>query len=194
VKDKPVKAHPTLGCCGLDCGLCTRYYTVGSSRCPGCCGPGFFEKHPSCGYITCCVRKEGLEVCALCDRFPCSRFEPWLEDCAEHDSFVTHARVKDNMDFIRERGLAPFLEQQSKRMGLLGRMLQGFDDGRSRSFYCIATTLLPVPDLETALDECERSVNEAGIAAGDAKSKARLLRRHLEGVAAGAGIELKLRK
>ena len=193
MRDEPVKSHPTLGCCGLDCGLCPRHYTVGVSRCPGCCGPGFFEKHPSCGYITCCVRNEGLEVCALCDRFPCPRFEPWLETCAEHDSFITHARVKDNMEFIRERGLAPFLEQQSKRIGLLARMLQHFDDGRSRSFYCIATALLPVPDLQTALEESERSVSGQGIAAADTKAKARVLRQHLEGIAAREGIHLRLK-
>jgi hypothetical protein len=26
--------HPTIGCCGIDCGLCPRYYTDGPSRCP----------------------------------------------------------------------------------------------------------------------------------------------------------------
>lgn len=34
----------TLGCCGLDCGLCPRFYTEGSSRCPGCCGENFEKK------------------------------------------------------------------------------------------------------------------------------------------------------
>jgi hypothetical protein len=64
MSERPIKAYPTLGCCGLDCGLCSRYYTVGTSRCPGCCGPEFFDKMPSCAYITCCVKKKGLEVCA----------------------------------------------------------------------------------------------------------------------------------
>ena len=85
MSERPVKAHPTLGCCGLDCGLCPRYYTVGASRCPGCCGPGFFEKHPSCGYITCCVKRKNLEVCSQCDEFPCSRFAPWLFTITEED-------------------------------------------------------------------------------------------------------------
>ncbi|HNR04634.1 MAG TPA: DUF3795 domain-containing protein, partial [Bacillota bacterium] len=46
------KIH-TLGCCGLDCGLCPRFFTEGASRCPGCCGVDFENKHPSCSFITC---------------------------------------------------------------------------------------------------------------------------------------------
>jgi hypothetical protein len=71
----PVKKYPTIAVCGLDCGLCPRYYTEGPSRCPGCAGPGFFDKHPSCSFITCCVKKKGLEVCAECADFPCAKFK-----------------------------------------------------------------------------------------------------------------------
>lgn len=194
MSERPVKEFPTLGCCGLDCGLCPRYYTVGSSRCPGCCGPEFFNKHPSCGYITCCVKKKGLEVCARCDEFPCSRFEPWLDNCGEHDSFVTHARVKTNMDFIMEHGIERFLEQQKERLSLLGRMLGEFDDGRSRSFYCIASTLLPIADLKDALEISERKLREDTAAAGDIKTRARTLRTCLNDLATGRDIELKLKK
>src|SRR5512136_3302859 len=97
MKEHPVKTFPTIGCCGIDCGLCPRYYTTGSSRCPGCAGPDFFEKHPSCGHITCCVKTRKLEVCSQCDEFPCSRFESW----ADGDSFVTHQKTLFNLDSIR---------------------------------------------------------------------------------------------
>jgi hypothetical protein len=69
------KKYPTIGVCGLDCGLCPRYYTVGSSRCPGCGGPDFLNKHPSCSFITCCVKKKNHEVCAECSEFQCSKFK-----------------------------------------------------------------------------------------------------------------------
>ncbi len=62
LKKYPTRKYSTIGVCGLDCGLCPRYYTVGTSRCPGCCGPDFFNKHPSCSFITCCVKKKDLEV------------------------------------------------------------------------------------------------------------------------------------
>ena len=122
--EQPIKKHLTLGCCGLDCGLCPRYYTVGSSRCPGCCGPNFFNKHPSCTYITCCVKKRKLEVCAQCDEFPCSKFDSWLVGGVEYDSFVTHKKAHLNMIFIRKYGIKKFIEQQSLRIRLLETMLK----------------------------------------------------------------------
>lgn len=193
MKERPVKNYPTLGCCGLDCGLCPRYYSAGPSRCPGCSGPDFFNKHPSCGYITCCVKKKGLEVCAQCDEFPCPKFSSWLDKLMIEDSFLTHQKVKSNLYFIKEQGLEKFLKQQAKRISLLERMLKDFDDGRSKSFYCIAATLLPVAELETLLGEAEHKIKVEKVKAGDTKTKAKILRGFLEGFAAKGGVELKLR-
>ena len=193
MSERPLKTYPTLGCCGLDCGLCPRYYSSGPSRCPGCAGLDFFNKHPSCGYITCCVKKRGLEVCARCDEFPCSKFASWLDKLTIEDSFLTHQKIKPNLYFIRERGLDKFLKQQKKRIKLLEKMLKDFDDGRSKSFYCIATTLLPVVELENLLCEAERKVKLEKVKADDIKTKAKILRGFLEGFAAKGGVELKLR-
>jgi len=192
--ERPVKKYPILGCCGLDCGLCPRYYTVGSSRCPGCAGPDFFGKHPSCGHITCCVKKKRREVCAQCDEFPCSKFAFWLDKLTLEDSFLTHQKIKSNLYFIKEQGLERFLEQQNKRIKLLERMLRDFDDGRSRSFYCIATALLPVTELEALLGEAERKIKMDGVKSDDTKSKAKILKELLNGFAAKGGVELKLRR
>ena len=85
-KEYPVKDFPTIACCGLDCGLCPVYYTKGPSKCPGCCGLDFFNKHPSCSIITCCVKEHKFETCAECDEFPCSKIDKW-DIC---DSFISH--------------------------------------------------------------------------------------------------------
>jgi hypothetical protein len=193
MKEQPVKTYPTLGCCGLDCGLCPRYYTVGTSRCPGCAGSDFFNKHPSCGHVTCCVKKKGLEVCAQCDEFPCSKFASWLDKWVIEDSFLTYQKIKSNLYFIRERGLDKFLKQQKKRIKLLERMLEDFDDGRSKSFYCIATTLLPVAELETLINEAERRMKVEKVKANDTQTKAKILRELLSDFAAKGGVELQLR-
>src|SRR5512145_448571 len=66
-----LKKYETIGCCGIDCGLCPRFHTKGDSACPGCGGVNFKEKHPSCGFVTCCVIKNGMEVCADCKDYPC---------------------------------------------------------------------------------------------------------------------------
>jgi hypothetical protein len=57
-----LKKHETIAACGIDCGLCPRFYTKGNSACPGCGGLNFKEKHPSCGVLTCCVLKNGFET------------------------------------------------------------------------------------------------------------------------------------
>jgi hypothetical protein len=167
---------------------------VGSSRCPGCCGPDFFNKHPSCGYITCCVKKKRLEVCALCDEFPCRRFEPSLAGGEEYDSFLTSKKIKPNLDFIRKHGLKKFVEGQGQRMKSLETMLKDYDDGRSKSFYCTATALLPIGDLAAALESARKKIKVDKISPDDIKTRAKILRGFLEDFAAQEGIELKLRK
>ena len=194
MSEHPIKQYPTIGCCGLDCGLCPRYYTVGSSRCPGCCGPDFFNKHPSCSFITCCVKKEGLEVCAECNEFPCSKFEGLTKDDEVYDSFLTYRKVMSNLDFIGEHGVEKFIESQKKRIELLETMLKRFDDGRSKSFYCIATTLLSIEDLEKSLENSEQKIREDKIGVEDVKTTSKILKGFLNEVADRDGIELKLRK
>jgi len=193
VKEHPIKQFPTIGCCGLDCGLCPRYYTVGSSRCPGCAGPDFLEKHPSCGYITCCVKKKGLEVCAQCGEFPCAKFESWLGNLEQYDSFLTHQRTRPNLDSIRTHGIESFMEQQTKRMTLLKTMLKNFDDGRTKSFYCTAATLLPIADLEESLRHSLQQLKQDKVTSEDIKRRAGILRDFLKDCAARTGVDLKLR-
>jgi hypothetical protein len=144
------KKYPTIGVCGLDCGLCPRYYTVGSSRCPGCGGPDFLNKHPSCSFITCCVKKKNLEVCAECSEFQCSKFKSNEEyqQVKESSSYPSCKKVIPNLNFIKEHGIKKFVEQQKKRIELLEIMIENFDDGRSKSFFCISCALLPLDKLQ----------------------------------------------
>ncbi len=193
--NQPVKSYPTLGCCGLDCGLCPRYHTVGGSKCPGCCGQDFFNKHPSCSLITCCVKQKGLEVCAQCDEFPCSKFKRLTGDGGKAgDSFLTYKKLVPNLEYVREQGIEKFIEQQKKRIAVLDTMLRDFDDGRSKSYYCIAATLLTVSDLEESLNRAEQEIKTNRVALDDTKARAKILRGFLEGCADKDGIELKLRK
>lgn len=168
--------HPTIGCCGIDCGLCPRHHTDGSSRCPGCGAEGFEKVHPSCGYLTCCVKKRGLAVCAQCEDYPCKRFD---KETGERDSFVLHRRVLPNQNGIREHGLETFLAHQSERVAFLETALAKHDDGRSKNFYCIAAALISVGGLKVAL--------QRAIDGEDLKSV-------LTELAAAEGQELRLKK
>jgi hypothetical protein len=180
-----MKQYPIIGCCGIDCGLCPRYHTDGSSACPGCAAPDFREKHPSCGFVTCCVTTRGFETCADCPEYPCSRFDREREG---RDSFVTHRKVFDNLNAIRKNGYEAFLDIQSERMDLLQRLLHDFNDGRSKSYFCLACALLPGSDIPALTDVLP------GIPDGlDAKEKNKLARALIDLLSGQRGIELVLR-
>ena len=182
--NKPVKTYPTIGVCGLDCGLCPRYYTVGTSRCPGCCGPGFFNKRPTCSFITCCVKKKNLEVCAECSEFPCSKFKDAEEyQSLETSSYPPYRKIMPNLNFIREYRIKKFIEQQERRIKLLETMIENFDDGRSRSFYCKSAALLDLTTLENALDKAIQKIKTDNIKPNDTKTKAKILKGILSEIA-----------
>ena len=191
-----LKTYPTIGCCGLDCGLCPRYYTVGHSRCPGCAGPNFFNKHPSCFFITCCVKKKNLEVCAECSEFPCSKFKSNEEyqQLQESSSYPSCKKVIPNLNFIKKHGIKKFIEQQRSRIKLLETMIKNFDDGRSRSFFCKATTLLDLTGLTSSLDKAARKIKTDKIRQNDVKKKAQILKEIIKKTAFKEGVELVKKK
>jgi hypothetical protein len=187
-----VKIYPTIAVCGLDCGLCPRYYTVGTSRCPGCCGPEFFSKHPTCSFITCCVKKKNLEVCAECSDFPCSKFksEKEYQQLKESSSYPSYKKVMPNLNYIKKHGIEKFIEQQKKRIKLFETMIANFDDGRSRSFYCKSAALLDLTTLENSLDTAIQKAKTDNIKPNDTKTKAKILKGILSGNALKEGVEL----
>ncbi|MBE0661558.1 MAG: DUF3795 domain-containing protein [Bacteroidales bacterium] len=179
-----LKQYETIGSCGIDCGLCPRFYTSGNSACPGCGGLNFKEKHPSCGFLTCCVIKNKFEVCSDCPEYPCKRFD---SEKNGYDSFVTHKKVFANLDFIQSKGIEKFLENQKTRMEILNELLNNYDDGRSKGFYCLSCALLPVDKLHETLGFAQNLNNELEL-----KEKSRHIKDFLIKVADSLNIELKL--
>jgi hypothetical protein len=192
-----LRMYPTVGVCGLDCGLCPRYYTAGPSRCPGCGGPGFSQKHPSCSFITCCVKKRGLEVCSQCTEFPCSKV-PTEEECRKvplSPSYPPYRNVLPNLKFVGEEGISAFRKVQEERIVLFRNMIQEFDDGRSKSFLCRAAALLEPETLRVSLDMAAREAAETGSKRTcDRSERAKVLRRILTEAGQREGIELRVRK
>ena len=190
--DSDLKKFPAIGVCGLDCGLCPRYYTVGTSTCPGCGGHNFFDKHPSCSFITCCVKKHNLEVCAECSDFPCFKFksDKGYQQAKESSSYPPYKKVMSNLNFIKQYGIEKFAEDQKKRIKLLGTMIEKFDDGRSRSFFCKATALLDLTSLENSLDKAIKLMKSNNLKPIDAKLKAKILKDILNETAIKNDVEL----
>jgi hypothetical protein len=178
LKKYTIKKYPTIGVCGLDCGLCPRYYTDGPSRCPGCAGPDFFNKHPSCSFITCCVKKRNLEVCGECSDFPCSKFKSDEEyhQVKESSSYPSYKKVMPNLNFIKGYGIEKFVEQQNLRIKLLETMIENFNDGRSRSYFCRAAVLLYLENLKKSLEKVTDKIKVEKIKQDDFKEKAKILK------------------
>jgi hypothetical protein len=181
------KKYETIACCGIDCGLCPRFYTKGDSACPGCGGLNFKDKHPSCGYLTCCAVKKGFEVCSFCSEFPCKRFDSEKSGC---DSFVTHQRIMPNLNFIKENGIDKFLEQQKIRMDILTDLLTNFDEGRSKSFFCLSCALLPLDKLLALYSVLKADATESV----DIKAKNKQARTLFTAAAYSLSISLRLNK
>jgi len=187
----PLKKYPIVGACGLNCGLCPRYHTEGTSRCPGCCGPDFGQKHPSCGFITCCVKQRNLEACAQCaDWADCDRVARVLDAAKYHDSFISYRPVPANFAFIRENGIEKFVGREMEKQEFLEYLIDNYDEGRSKSFYCTSCQLIPLDKLREALADAEAEVTEGN----DIKEKARLVRAVISQMADSLQIDLKLRK
>ncbi len=187
----PLKKYPIVGACGLNCGLCPRYYTEGMSRCPGCCGPDFWQKHPGCAFITCCVKQRNLETCAQCgDWEECERIAKLLDSAKYQDSFISYRPLAANYTFIQKNGIEEFARLEMEKQKFLRHLIDNYNEGRSKSFYCTSCQLIPLDKLREALVEVEIKITEAS----DIKGKAKLVRAAISRIADNLQIDLRLRK
>jgi hypothetical protein len=81
-----------------------------------------------------------------------------------------------NLNSIKEHGINKFIDQQKKRIKLLEKMIDNFDDGRSRSFFCKAACLHDLTSLESALNEAIQKIKTDNIKQDDTKVKAKILK------------------
>ena len=174
-----------VGCCGLYCGLCPRFQSKAPSRCLGC---KILCLTLSCKIFNCCVKKRGLATCAECEDFPCEKNNPEIH---QYEYFITNRVCIPNLSRIKEVGVEVWLEEQRERRVLLEDLLGNYNDGRSMSFYCIATALVPLELIDRAVGEMLTSGRGDD---PDIKAKAKALRAGLEDMASKSGIDLKLRR
>jgi hypothetical protein len=138
------------------------------------------------------VKRRGLEVCGECQEFPCSKFksEEEYRQVELSSSYPPSWKVLSNLRFIKENGTREFIRRQEKRISLLETMIEGYDDGRSRSLFCRAAALLDPAAIESSLGEAIRRLRAGDLQPGDARSKAGILKAILIETALDQGIEL----
>ncbi|TAH55475.1 MAG: DUF3795 domain-containing protein [Treponema sp.] len=207
--DEYRRFHPEFSLCGLNCSLCPRRWTEGSSRCPGCgapraegapgspARPGFSDIHPTCAVITCAKKRGSPEFCFLCADYPCDRYR----NIGTADSFISYRHVKENLAKAQEN-LDSYLDELAEREAFLALLLDGWNDSRRKGFYCLAANDLPIGSVR---EVCARLVE---IDAQDAQNgadgsaecvpcstdRARTAVRLLSAEADKAGFALALRK
>ena len=180
-----IRTYPQFSACGLNCGLCPRYHTVGKSRCPGCAGEGFSDVHPPCGALSCNQRR-GLEYCFECENYPCKRYD----GAGESDSFVTHKKQAADMEKAKRIGMKAYAAELDAKIAILEELLKNYNDGRRKNFYCIAVNLLELADVSAIMSQIENETDPQT----PVKEKAAMAVRLFQAKADEIGIELKLRK
>jgi len=189
-----VRTHPEFSLCGLNCSLCPRHATEGSSRCQGCGATDFADTHPTCAVITCAKKHGSPEFCFACAEYPCERYRT----IGGIDSFISYRRVRENLE--KARGdIHAYLAELAEREAFLGRLLDRWNDGRRKGFYCLAANDLPIAsvrEVRASLEKIEAQGEAAGTGALPPGSKERALAavRLIAEEAEKAGFELALRK
>jgi len=145
----------------------------------------------SCKLFNCCVKGKGFVTCVECDDFPCEKYEGFFQ---WDDSFITHKVCSPNIERINKVGLKMWLQEQSKRRQALENLLANYNEGRSCSFFCVATALMPVDSITKAVNEAKKTLVNNNIDESDKKAKAKILKSVIRDLALRANIDLKLRK
>lgn len=181
------REFPLFALCGLNCGLCPRYHTEGSSKCPGCGGPDFHLKHPVCAVITCNKKNDNVEYCFQCSLYPCKKYsEP-----SKVDSFITYKNVIHDFEKAKAIGIEKYQKELNRKVKILEFLIDKYNDGKRKNFYCIAVNLLELAELEKII---ERIDEESKTQKRDEKETILWIVEMLESSAKKNGIELKLRK
>jgi len=107
----------------------------------------------------------------------------------QRDSILCYQKLEDNISFIQRKGMEEFEKQQKTREQLLRAMLKEFNEGRSKTLYCIAATVLDIGELESVLEEARKK--SYGL---DLKEKSEIMHSLLNEIANKKNYLLKLRK
>lgn len=83
-----------------------------------------------------------------------------------------------------------YARELDEKMGILEHLLQNYNDGRRKSFFCLAVNLLDIQDIRQVMERLPHEVGENM----QPKEKAVLAAGLLQATAGQRNISLKLRK
>jgi hypothetical protein len=178
--------YSEIGVCGLSCRICPAFVMKTKSRCPGC--KTKYRLGGPCPILHCAV-KRSVDFCGDCSESKtCQKWQRHREMGKRQDSFKCYQKLEDDIVFLQKYGLAEFRKSQKVREKFLWQMLDKFNEGRSKSYYCLVATILEVDEMKKALAEAK-----AGSKGMDIKEKAKLLHSIFDVIAQKRKYYLKLR-
>jgi len=80
--------------------------------------------------------------------------------------------------------------QLDEKTGILERLLESYNDGRRKSYFCLAVNLLELHDINVVMEQIDKEVEPESTM----KVKAAVAVRLFDEMAAQKGVSLKLRK
>ncbi|HII85843.1 TPA: DUF3795 domain-containing protein [Candidatus Bathyarchaeota archaeon] len=180
--------YTEIGICGLSCRLCPAYHRETKSKCHGC--KSEHRMGAPCPFHTCAVKKRRISFCGFCEEnSTCARWRKFRELGKQRDSIVCYQRLENNIAFIQKHGMEEFEKQLKIRERLLRTILAEFNEGRSKTLYCIAATILDIEELESVVEEARAKAKGQNI-----KEKSEVMHSILNEVAENKNYSLKLRK
>ena len=179
------REYPLFSACGLNCGLCPRFYIDGNSKCPGCGGENFLEKHCSCSILP-CIQRKGIEYCYLCDEYPCKKYNKW-----EKDSFITHQNMMKDFEKAKNIGIKRYKKELNEKIKILECLLLSYNDGKRKSFFCIAVNLLELSDIKNVFKQIKKDTKSENLTI---KEKSIIAVKLFETISNERNISLKLNK
>lgn len=139
------REYPLFSVCGLNCGLCSMHL---DHYCPGCGGgPG----NQPCTIARCSQQRDRIEYCYLCGEYPCTKYN----GIEAYDSFITHRNQLKDFEKVKTIGLAAYQAELAEKMEILRYLLANYNDGRRKSFFCLAVNLFALEDLKAVLEQIE---------------------------------------
>ncbi|MGI6029146.1 MAG: DUF3795 domain-containing protein [Candidatus Heteroscillospira sp.] len=165
-----------LSLCGLNCGLCPMFL---GGYCGGC-GNG----NQSCAIARCSLEQGKVEYCHECGKYPCEKYE----GCQEFDSFITHRRQLADLARAKEIGIGAYNREQTEKKQILNNLLENYNDGRKKTFFCVAVNLLELSELREGMEQLS-AADELPI-----REKSRYAADVFKKLADRRNVELKLRK
>lgn len=132
--------------CGLNCALCSMHL---GGYCPGCGGGA---GNQSCALAKCSLEHGGIQFCWECPEYSCPRYEGFDDG----DSFVPHRNRQQDIARARELGMNVYLAQLEEKRTILDVLLAHYNDGRRKTLFNTAVSLLPLEDLRSVMASLDR--------------------------------------